>query len=444
MGAASLNIPSARWLGLYLFGLAATIYFAYYVYWGLWTQVSVTMTANYSLDLGIYLDAARRAMAGTDPYQPFSVGRSFVYPPSALPVFVPLANTPDGPAHMLWASLSFLAYLVAIWVLWITFRPRGGALGLLGVFILAMFYAPMHETVSVGQVNCFVLLGLALFVAGYRDKRFTWLGDFGLAFAIIVKITPVLLLAFPFLHRDWRRCTRVVSGALVFVIGSVLAFGPGPWKSFFDVLPLLLQPLPFLINENIVPILAYYVNPDHNVGQAQIDAGKWFSAAVLGIWALIAALRNDDPRSAPAVLSFGIVAMTISSSQLWYHHLTFLLVPLFYLLIEAGLPRIWIPASAALFMLVQVNRMVERTQNVPPFPVAPPWPAVGAYLALFLILLVVVILVTKPNARPIWWFVPSLSTRLRKSVSPTHSQTLSKAVEPQPGAYIPYKGPESH
>ena len=45
-------------------------------------------------DAPIFFEASRRAAAGANPYEPFSVGTSFVYPPTALPLFAPFAALP--------------------------------------------------------------------------------------------------------------------------------------------------------------------------------------------------------------------------------------------------------------------------------------------------------------------------------------------------------------
>ncbi len=201
-----------------------------YFFFSRWSEANVSPTLP--LDLQIYLDAARRAWSGANPYQPFDIGTSWVYPPSALAFFAPLATFPPGMARFLWAALSMTASLGALAVAWLALRPRMAPQRQIVVAGLVLFYAPLLETVTVGQVNCLVWLGLALFALGMVDPRYDWLGDIGLAVAISIKITPALLLLIPLARRDWRRCARVGLGILALAILSILLYGLTPWPGF--------------------------------------------------------------------------------------------------------------------------------------------------------------------------------------------------------------------
>lgn len=65
-------------------------------------------------DLAIYLDALTRARTGLDPYQPFGIGTSFAYPPTALALLAPLRALPDAMARPAWMAINVLVYAIVL------------------------------------------------------------------------------------------------------------------------------------------------------------------------------------------------------------------------------------------------------------------------------------------------------------------------------------------
>ncbi len=153
-------------------------------------------------DLAIYVKAIADASAGVDPYQPFGIGASFVYPPTALVLLWPLHIFPPAILHNAWAVLSVVLYLLTMRLVWAmsmarhdgetaarpSDRRRGLAWPVAGV-TAAVMYAPFLETTVVGQANVIVLIGLMLFLARERSVP-RWIGEAGLAIAIGLKVTP--------------------------------------------------------------------------------------------------------------------------------------------------------------------------------------------------------------------------------------------------------------
>ena len=107
-------------------GVGIGISIALYVAVGVWTQLAVNANGYIAFDLGIYLKAAGSAMHGIDPYQPFKIGTSFVYPPPALLLFAPLSALPVDEAARIWRLLSLVLYGAAIWIMCCAVWPRYG------------------------------------------------------------------------------------------------------------------------------------------------------------------------------------------------------------------------------------------------------------------------------------------------------------------------------
>gem|GEM_PF-5144718 len=68
----------------------------------LWVQTNINYRFN--SDLGIYLRAGQKVLQKENPYQPFEIGKSFIYPPTALLIFAPLSLSQNS--KVIWSTLS--------------------------------------------------------------------------------------------------------------------------------------------------------------------------------------------------------------------------------------------------------------------------------------------------------------------------------------------------
>jgi alpha-1,2-mannosyltransferase len=359
-----------------------------YVYVALWAQTN--LNPRFPSDIGIYLQAGKRTLQDVNPYQPFEIGASFVYPPSALLLFSPLSVLPASTAKLLWAALNAWMYLCTFALLWLSIRPALKGYQWAWVAGSALLFAPFLESWTIGQANALILLGLAAFVWGLVDRRRERAGDWGLALAISIKMTPVILLAIPIARKDWRRCIRVLAGVAALSAISGVLFGATPWVGFLEVLPRVFRGYPDPINQSLRPLAQWLLSGTTLSVQVSTWLAVWlgraFSIAVLGIW-IASAFLLPSGKSPLALASLGIVTMTISSSLIWFHHLVFLTIPLAYLILgqEAG-QRAWIPRLGwAALGLIQLDRLVEFRFGMPPLL------AIAGYLLIYVASLVTVL-----------------------------------------------------
>ena len=326
----------------------------------LWTHFQLNQTLT--LDLGIYLAAAQTALAGGNPYEPFLIGVSYVYPPPALALFAPFERFPIAIAAPLWQTLSALAYLAALLALWLWLRPRQGLAAPL-LLVAALLYAPWWENQAIGQVNTLLLLAIVLFGYGHQQPRAAWLGDLALAGAILLKITPIVFLAVPFLRGDWPRLARVALGLFLLSLLAYPWFGWETWQAFIAILPRLLE--------------GSNANPFNLALSAQLHpwVGRAFTIGLLGLW--LWAAWHWRFRPTPSLFALGTLVMALASSLIWYHHLVFLLFPLAWLLL--GSPRSFsiIAATTLALLAIQFNRPLEFGLGLPP------WAAVIGYSTIF-------------------------------------------------------------
>lgn len=330
-----------------------------------WTQLFVHPL--FGLDLAIYLDALHKAAAGANPYTPFLIGDSYIYPPPALLIVAPLAPLPTATAAMLWRIVSLLAYLGALVALYSAYQGRLGRAETLGLLVVALAFAPLWETLQVGQVNSLVLLGIALFILGHRRPAWAAAGDAGLALAIVLKISPAMLLLLPLVSSDRRRLLRV--GAALAGLTAISLLWPGlrVWAEFLEIAPRLFEggnanPFNLALGSMLERALPGPVGP---------WVGRLLSLGLLAGWgaACVAGRRGAGPHT----LALGVALMTAASGLIWYHHLVFLAVPAAALMLRPDSSRLAAISLAAL-ALIQANRLIEFGLTLPA------WPAVAGYL----------------------------------------------------------------
>lgn len=94
--------PVLLWLPYLFIYIGAVVYTQYF------------LNASFYTDQRIYQDAAAKAASGGNPYLPFNIPASFVYPPAILPVFAFLNFFQFDLARILWADINLLVYLAVI------------------------------------------------------------------------------------------------------------------------------------------------------------------------------------------------------------------------------------------------------------------------------------------------------------------------------------------
>ncbi len=326
-------------------------------------------------DLEIFLAAARELLAGGDPYQPFLIGASFVYPPTAFLLFTPLAALPEKLAALIFGGLSALAYFGALWILLWLLQPAVRGIRLVARVALFCLFTPFLVTLLIGQVNALILLLLSLFLLGVSDERWGWLGDLALAAAIWIKMSPALLVVYPLLRRDGRRLARLGVGLLGWWLLALLCFGFQPWLSFAGIFPeLLTSPS----NRTLVAPMEWLPFDSPLLGLEVAWLKSLFSLALIGFWVWV--VTRWDRKSPPfAVLALGVITMTIASSLVWYHHFVFLVIPLLAVIVPNRIypTPAYVPSLAwVVFLCLQLDLVIIQILRLP-------WGSWLGYLGLY-------------------------------------------------------------
>lgn len=340
-----------------------------------WTQVNINR--QLPLDFPIYLIAGQRALNNQNVYEQFEIGSSFVYPPTALLVFTSLPYVYNP--REIHIAISIICMVLALFIMQ-KIMPHTVSRKSMFLFGMgAIVYAPFLEQVTIGQINSWVLLGIAIFALGISNPRYRYFGDFGLAAAIVFKITPIMLFAFPLISGDWKRCLRILAYLMILMIVSIIIFGIPVWIDFFQVLPAILKGYPGMNNQTFGTLIKWSAS-QFDMTTVPEWIGLLFSSLVLTAWivVLVISKNNNNPM---AILSFGILGMTISSSLIWYHHYVFLMIPIGYLLLTANIKSV--VGKLVLFLtltgtiLINTNRIFEFLLSIPPLI------AIIGYLAIY-------------------------------------------------------------
>ncbi|CAN7660032.1 glycosyltransferase family 87 protein [Phenylobacterium sp. LjRoot225] len=148
--------------------------------------------------------------------------RPYIYPPTALFVFIPFALTPYWIGYGLWIVLSGILFFWA--------AARTGA-----PWAAMLFMPAVALVIYCGQVT-FAVGGLVLAGLALRDRSILAGMLFGLAACIkpqLVILVPIALLA----EMRWRTLAAAGMTGLVLSLAATLVWGPQVWRDWLTALP---------------------------------------------------------------------------------------------------------------------------------------------------------------------------------------------------------------
>lgn len=189
-------------------------------------------------DFVVYFEAARVFLSGSNPYLGL-ITRAFPfnYPPTSLLFLWPLGFLDFQMASVIWNVLSTVALLVSIGLI-CRIRRIGRVWFIFLAILFTLVFFPVKFNIGNGQINHFLLLFVSgsLYFYHLQKKRASALL---LAFAVGIKLAPVIFLLYFVILRDWRQIKRVF-GVILALFGLSLIFVPWQYQLvyFRDVFPL--------------------------------------------------------------------------------------------------------------------------------------------------------------------------------------------------------------
>ncbi|MFP2911770.1 glycosyltransferase family 87 protein [Pyxidicoccus sp. 3LFB2] len=200
---------------------AKTVDLDFSVYWVSARQAFTQQTAPY--DVAALRQVSREWLPGRQPMTPF------IYTPPALLPFWLFKDLEFPRATRLMLLINLLAVAAAL-----AFMAHALGLGesrrvfrYSAVYIL--LFAPLYESLGMGQVNPVMLLLLCAVWHVYRSGRAAWAGGFAGAAVVFLKLHFGLLLLPLLLRRQWR---PVLWGTAFLGLGAGLAWAVFPFDAW--------------------------------------------------------------------------------------------------------------------------------------------------------------------------------------------------------------------
>ena len=307
-----------------------------------------------TIDLQVYVLAVQDMLAGRDIYATATPGwkLSFIYPPIAAVLMVPLAFGPYTLWQLVWTGLLIWAQQSVLKRCGV---PRGWKLGLIGVAVV-LAVEPIRTTLGYGQVNTLLM---ALVVAdllpvprpepveGPGERRRIPQGSLiGLAAAI--KLTPALFVIFAFLIGKRRvALTAIVSFVGFTLLGAIFQWSQTLhfWLGLAGGDTRTATPL-YTGNQSLLGVF-------HRLGDdtsaVTTVVGLAFAAVVALLGALVAAQWWADGEKVFAVALVGLCTC-LASPLSWTHHYVWILPMGAAVLLGRGLPR-WVRGLAGAWVV---------------------------------------------------------------------------------------------
>ena len=184
----------------------------------------------------------------------------YKYPPSflVLPRLIAAATGDFWGFRRVWFALNLA--VVAAGVILVAARfDRALATHALWLTPFALLASSIIITLVMGNVQL-AIVAMSMIAMLMFDRRRHAAGGILLAYAVVSKLYPGLLLLYLLLRRDWRAVAWTGAFAMAFVVVSIADFGVGPYIAFATHMPKLLSgeafpafrnPVAIAVNESI-------------------------------------------------------------------------------------------------------------------------------------------------------------------------------------------------
>ncbi len=304
-------------------------------------------------DYFIYERAANDAVLGQDPYLDKNIGTAFVYPPPSILFFEAFSQIEARTVKI--AVFAAVNIAMLVYMVYGTIRhyklTQSSAWFL---YPLALGFAPFLELLHVGQVNQFVEFGL--FLVFVYSTQLPWLAGFGLGWAAMLKVTPLVFTVYLFLTKRWKALAFTVGTILLFTVLAWLRYGSAPFFNYVDAFRSILGQFPdWMESHSLFAKIDQYADIDRHASALQTG---------LNLYLLLILASGLVSYYAGTLDLFFVVtgmAVTLTPNLLWYHHYVFLLLPFFILMCWSRLnPRVtaWCLLG---FLIIQLDRWYLTT-----------------------------------------------------------------------------------
>lgn len=279
-------------------------------------------------DFRSYYFGAKNLTESINPYADSgNVFGVFLYPPPTLFLFLPLTFLSLFIAGKLFTVLSILCFLTSVYLLLKIIKVKPGSN--LGMFLLLLTFNffPEKFTLGMGQINNFVLLSVVFFIFFYLKEKQIISGVF-LAIAVLIKISPIILLLVPLMQKKWKIIFSFFIFIWIILLLSYLIIGREIFFYFFNVtLPnLFTNSAGGYYNQSLSGFLNRGIGITSPFSHMEIIIKGFLLLLTLYYFYKFNRMRRDLLfLSISLLISLGLILTNNS----WQHHFVWLLVPLY-------------------------------------------------------------------------------------------------------------------
>ena len=186
------------------------------------------------VDLSVYINAARIALAHGNVYEPHVSQIPFNYPPTSLLFFSPLAILPKSITAVIFLFASVTSLLISIWLLTeMLFTKTKRLIAFLLFSAIFMQYFPTKFTLTLGQINLIILLLITTAFYFFKKNKDMHSGIF-LGIATLIKIFPCFLILFFIKEKKWKTVFSFIITVGVGIGLTLLFFSPSLIIFYFE------------------------------------------------------------------------------------------------------------------------------------------------------------------------------------------------------------------
>ena len=280
--------------------------------------VAFMLVSDFAFDFNIYRNAAQNIIAGDSPYYPYAIGTSFIYHPFVLLILLPFAWLPANVGAIIWLLMSVAAYAASIYYLTGEWKRW---------YWVLFLFLPFVENLFVGQINTLILLSLVLCLRFSQSNQPIKAGLF-LAAAIVIKLTPIILILYFLATRQWRVVAMALIGLALMTAIGITVFGVSILVDYVNIIALTAQGS-HLGNFNL-SMQAHLITLCEPCQPYVAWGFRLLLLAGLAVATYFAWRVKPDDR--PLVFGLFVLLFVFFPPLIWMHHFVLLLIPMLILM----------------------------------------------------------------------------------------------------------------
>jgi alpha-1,2-mannosyltransferase len=268
----------------------------------------------------------------------------YLYPPLFAIAMLPLTLLSYPAAFAAWLGLNVLFLGASLW-LFLRGERRSIFLAASGSLLLAGAFHPVWHHLKIGQSSLLVLLLLTATFALLRSRRETAAGLI-LSGAILLKLTPGILLVLLAAHRRWRAAWVALAGVIGLSLASSIVVGIGPQVTYFaKMVPMLGAGTAFYPNQSLNGFITRLLGMgDYRKADLSLDLtaprllGIGLGLVIVAFTVAAIVRRRGEAGSGAFEDGFAslVLASLLVSPISWEHHYVIALLPAWILLARWG------------------------------------------------------------------------------------------------------------